>query len=120
MKMQAKLLAALFGLAWAGGAGAQSVEEAFHAAAGDYSACMVATVRMGMTTRMDPAVFKAGLEKSCPAEEAKFRAAAVAQARALGRTESEAAAEVDGNIARGKAAWAADQASYISTGRVPR
>jgi hypothetical protein len=31
-----------------------------------------------------------------------------------------AAAEIEGNIARGKAIWAADQATYVGTGKVPR
>jgi hypothetical protein len=72
-----------------------------------------------MTVKMDPEVFRAGLDRSCKAEEAGFRAAAIRQAIALGRTEAEAAAEVDGNIARGRAAFAADQASYVRTGKVP-
>jgi hypothetical protein len=80
----------------------------FEAAAGRFAGCMVATVRMGMTTKMDPAAFEAGFARSCKAEEAAFRAAAVKQAIALGRTEAEAAAEVDGNIA------------YVRTGKVPR
>jgi hypothetical protein len=80
---------------------------------------MTATVRMGMTTKMDPAAFKAGLDRSCKAEEAKFRAAAMKHVLALGRTEAEAAAEIEGNIARGKAVWAEDQATYVRTGKVP-
>jgi hypothetical protein len=108
-----------FGLL-ASAAFAQAPQAEFEAAAGRYAACMVATVRMGMTTKMDPDAFKAGLDKSCKAEEARFRAAGVRQAVALGRTEAEAAAEIEGNIARGKAVWAADQASYVRTGKVPR
>ena len=98
----------------------QPAPSEFEAAAGEYAACMIATVRMGMTTKMDPPAFRAGLDKSCKAEEARFRAAAVKQALALGRTEAEAAAEIEGNIARGKAIWAEDQASYVRTGKVPR
>ena len=101
-------------------ASAQPARPGFAAAAAEYGACMTATVRMGMTVKMDPAVFKAGLDKSCKPQEARFRAAAMAQATALGRTESEAAAEIEGNIARGKAVWAADQATYVRTGKVPR
>lgn len=92
----------------------------FQAAVAEYSACMIATVRMGMTTKMDPAAFRAGLDKSCKTEEARFRAAAVKHATAQGRTEAEAAAEIEGNIARGKAIWAEDQATYVRTGKVPR
>lgn len=102
------------------GAAASGQPSDFEAAVADYSACMIATVRMGMTTRMDPVVFAAGLDKSCKAEEARFRAAALKQATAQGRTEAEAAAEIEGNIARGKAIWAEDQATYVRTGKVPR
>jgi hypothetical protein len=111
--------AALAAAAGAPGA-AQAPQSEFEAAVADYAGCMVAAVRMGMTTKMDPAAFKAGLDKSCPEQEAKFRAAAVRQAMSLGRTEAEAKAEVEANIARGKAAWAADQESYVRTGKVPR
>lgn len=101
---------------------AQTTDLEFDVAAGQYIACMVLTVRMGMTVKMDPATFKTGFDKACKPQEARFRAAAVKQAMASGRTEAEAEAEaeVDGNIARGKAAWAADQESYIRTGKVPR
>ena len=53
--------------------------------------------RMGMTVKMDPEAFKAGLDKSCKAEETGFRAAAIKQAVAQGRTEAEAVVEVEGN-----------------------
>jgi hypothetical protein len=104
----------------AAAASAQPSQAEFEAAAGRYGACMVATVRMGMTTKMDPAAFKAGLDKSCKGEEAAFRAAALKQAMALGRSQPEAEQEIEGNIARGKAVWASDQATYVRTGRVPR
>ncbi len=104
----------------AAAAPAQPPQAEFEAAAGRFAACMIATVRMGMTTKMDPDTFKAGLDKSCKPEEAAFRAAAVRQAMALGRTEAEAEAEVDGNIARGRAIWAADQATYVRTGKLPK
>jgi hypothetical protein len=99
---------------------APPAQGSFEAAAGDYAACMTAVVRMGMTTKVDPDAFRTGLQKACPAEEARFRAAAIAQARALGRSDADAATEVDGNIARAKAAWAADEATYLRTGHVPR
>lgn len=92
----------------------------FEASAGAFSGCMISTVRMGMLTKMDPAIFKAGLDKSCKPEEARFRIAAVAQAIALGRTAAQAAEEVDGNIARGRAIWADNQASYVRTGTLPK
>jgi hypothetical protein len=69
---------------------------------------------------MDPEIFKTGFDKSCKPQEARFRAAAIRQAMASGRTEAEAEAEIEGNIARGKAAWAADQETYIRTGKLPR
>jgi hypothetical protein len=97
-----------------------ATQDAFEAAAGAYAGCMTEIVRMGMTVKMAPDEFKAGFDKSCKAEEAAFRAAAIAQAKALGRSDAEAAAEVDGNIARGKAAWAADEAAYVRTHQVPR
>lgn len=101
-------------------ASAQAPQAEFNSAAGRFLGCLTATVRMGMTVKMDPATFKAGLDKSCKAEESSFRAAAIRQAIALGRTEAEAVAEVEGNIARGRAAFAADQAAYVRTGKVPK
>jgi hypothetical protein len=92
----------------------------FEAAAGYFSGCMVATVQMGMLTKMDPGTFKAGLDKSCKPEEARFRAAAVRQAMALGRPEAQAGEEVDGNIARGRAIWASNQETYVRTGKLPK
>jgi hypothetical protein len=103
-----------------GPASAQTPDPEFGAAAGQYIACMVMTVRMGMTVKMDPDTFKTGFDKACKPQEARFRAAAIKQAMASGRTEAEAEAEIEGNIARGKAIWAADQESYIRTGKVPR
>ena len=110
------LVAGLLGPA----ASAQAPQSEFEAAAGRFISCLTATVRMGMTVKMDPEAFKAGLDKSCKAEEAGFRAAAIRQAVAQGRTEAQAVAEVEGNIARGRAAFAADQASYVRTGKVPK
>lgn len=101
-------------------ASAHAPQAEFDAAAGRFIFCLTATVRMDMTVKMDPEAFKAGLDKSCKAEEAGFRAAAIRQAIALGRSEAEAVAEVEGNIARGRAAFAADQASYVRTGKVPK
>ncbi len=101
-------------------ASAQAPQAEFDAAAGRFIGCLTATVRMGMTVKMDPESFKAGLDKSCKPEETVFRAAAIKQAIALGRTEAEAAAEVEGNIAKGRAAFAADQAIYVRTGKVPK
>ena len=114
------LMLMLFAPASAFAAPAPPAQAAFEAAAGDYAACMTSVVRMGMTVKMAPAEFRTGLQRSCPAQEARFRAAAIAQAKALGRSDADAAAEVDGNIVRGKEAWAADEATYVRTGRVPR
>lgn len=117
-----RLVSGIFAVGFLGAAAtlsAQATQADFEAAAGKYGACMVATVRMGMTTKMDPEAFEVGLDKSCKAEEASFRAAALKQAMALGRTKAEAAAEIEGNIARGKAIWTADQATYVRTGKVP-
>ncbi len=105
---------------WSCNASAQAPQSQFDAAAGRFIGCLTATVRMGMTTKMDPETFKAGLDKSCKAEETGFRVAAIRRAMALGRTEAEAIVEVEGNIARGRAAFAADQASYVRTGKVPK
>jgi len=94
--------------------------ESFEASAGAFAACLRATVQMGMTTRMEPEQFRAGLARACLDEQARFRAAAIAAAISQGRSEAEAAAEVDGNIANGRRIFAADQESYVRTGRVPR
>jgi len=92
----------------------------FETATAAFIGCLRATVQMGMTTKMDPAKFKEGLAKSCLEQEARFRPAAVKVAMASGRSEADALAEIDGNIANGRRAFAADQESYIKTGKVPR
>jgi NADH dehydrogenase FAD-containing subunit len=92
----------------------------FDVAAQAFSGCMAATVRMGMTTKMQPDVFEAGFAKSCKTQEAAFRAEAIKVAMQQGRTEAQAIAEVDGNIANGRRSFLQDQASYIATGKVPR
>lgn len=92
----------------------------FDQAVGAYAGCLRATVQMGMTTRMDPVAFRRGFARSCMAEEARFREEAVKVAMAQGRTREQAIAEVDGNIANGRRIFAADQESYMRTGRVPR
>lgn len=92
----------------------------FEASASVFGGCMVGAVRLGMMMKMDPDVFKAGLDKRCKPEEARFRAAAVRQAMALGRSEAQAAEEVDGNIARGRAIWANEQATYVRTGKLAK
>lgn len=93
---------------------------AFTAAASTFTNCLTATVKMGMTTKMDPAKFKEGFAASCIAEETQFRAAAIKFAMANGRTEAAAVTEVDGNIANGRRIFAADQETYVTTGKVPR
>ena len=92
----------------------------FETAATAFTGCLRATVQMGMTTRMDPAKFKDGLAKSCIEQEARFRGIAVKVAMAGGQTEAAARAEIDGNIANGRRIFAADQESYVKTGKVPR
>lgn len=92
----------------------------FEAATNAFTGCLRASVQMGMTTKMDPAKFKEGFAKSCKEQEARFRRVAIKVAMASGRSEAAAAAEIDGNIANGRRAFAADQESYIKTGKVPR
>ena len=94
--------------------------DAFTAAATGFTNCLTRTVQMGMTSKMDPAAFKEGFTKSCKPEEERFRTEAIKVAVASGRTEAAAIAEVDGNIANGRRIFAADQESYVKTGKVPR
>ncbi|MBO9574278.1 MAG: hypothetical protein J7494_00935 [Sphingobium sp.] len=98
----------------------QNGAAAFAAAADGFTSCLTATVRMGMTTKMDPAKFKEGFAKSCKAEEEHFRGEAIKFAMANGRAEAAAIAEVDGNIANGRRIFAADQEKYVTSGVVPR
>jgi hypothetical protein len=95
-------------------------QQAFEAAMGGFTACMRATVQMGMTTRMDPAAFREGFARSCMAEETRFRAEAMRFAMSHGWTEARARSEVETNVANSRQAFAADQESYVRTGRVPR
>ncbi len=92
----------------------------FAITANAFSNCLERTVQMGMMTKMDPAKFKEGFAKSCKTEEAQFRVEGIKEAVRQGRSEAEAAQEIDGNIANGRRIFAADQESYITTGRVPR
>ncbi|HYI41125.1 MAG TPA: hypothetical protein VE053_12490 [Allosphingosinicella sp.] len=92
----------------------------FVAAATAFSLCLKHVVQMGMTTKMDPAIFKEGFAKSCKAEEARFRTEGVKEAMRQGRTQAEAVREIDGNIANGRRIFAGNQESYVRTGRVPR
>ena len=115
------LVAAAFGLGIAVPASAQDAATIarLRAAAGAYTTCLTATVQMGMTVKMDPDRFKDGFAKSCLQEEGVFRAEAIRAFVAQGKSEVDAAVEVDGNIANGRRIYAADQESYIRTGRVP-
>jgi hypothetical protein len=97
-----------------------SASSPFVATATAFSTCLKRTVQMGMMTKMDPVAFKDGFAKSCKAEEARFRVEGIKEAVRQGRTEAEAAREIDGNIANGRRIFAADQESYVKTGRVPR
>ncbi|MGC1269096.1 MAG: hypothetical protein WA842_00705 [Croceibacterium sp.] len=92
----------------------------FAVAATAFAGCLNMTVQMGMMTKMDPVVFKDGFAQSCKTEEAQFRVEAIKEAVRQGRTEIQAAAEVDGNIANGRRIFAANQETYVKTGRVPR
>jgi hypothetical protein len=69
---------------------------------------------------MPPAEFQAGFARSCMAEETRFRQEAVRFATGHGWTEERARAEAEANVANSRRAFAADQESYIRTGRVPR
>ncbi|MDF0543402.1 hypothetical protein PX699_13675 [Sphingobium sp. H39-3-25] len=93
---------------------------AFAVTANAFSNCLKRTVQMGMISKMDPAKFQEGFAKSCKTEEAQFRVEGIKEAVRQGRTETAAAQEIDGNIANGRRIFAADQESYIRTGRVPR
>lgn len=97
-----------------------SADSPFVVTAMAFSTCLKRIVQMGMMTKMDPAAFKTGLAKSCKAEEARFRAEGVKEAVRQGRTQAEAVREIEGNIASGRRIFAADQESYVRTGRVPR
>jgi hypothetical protein len=85
-----------------------------------YNGCIVNTVKLGMTTKMEPAVFKAGFAKSCLVEEEAFRQSFVQVVIESGKTPEQARTEVDENIAKGRAVYIADQASYVNTGSVPK
>ena len=101
--------------------GASDQQPASYAdSANAFISCLQRTVQMGMMTRMDPAKFKDGFTKSCKVEEAQFRVEGIKEAIRQGRTEAAAAEEIDGNIANGRRIFAADQESFMTTGRVPR
>lgn len=85
-----------------------------------YDACTVSAVKMGMTTKMDSETFQAGFAKSCLVEEEEFRQSFVQVIIETGKTPEQARAEVEENIAKGRAVSVADHASYIATGRVPK
>jgi hypothetical protein len=95
-------------------------QSSFDVAATSFIGCLRETVKIGMMTKMDPAVFKAGFAQSCKIEEAKFRMEGIKEAIRQGRTEAEAVQEIEGNISNGRRIFAADQESYITTGQVPK
>ncbi|MEP6786001.1 MAG: hypothetical protein ABI898_09715 [Sphingomonadales bacterium] len=99
---------------------APATQSLFDTAAAAFTGCLRETVKMGMITKMDPAVFKAGFARSCKSEEAGFRTQGIKVAMAQGRTESEAIQEIDGNIANGRRIFAADQESFITTRQIPK
>ena len=92
----------------------------FSAAASAFTTCLGATVKIGMTTRMDPETFKVGFAKSCLPEELRFKELALEISIANGQTEEQAKAEIEANIVKGRAIYASDQEQYIKTGRIPR
>lgn len=100
--------------------GAAPAPSLFAATANAFTNCLKRTVQMGMMSKMDPVAFKEGFAESCKTEEAQFRIEGIKEAIRQGRTEPQAALEIDGNIANGRLIFVADQESYIKTGRVPR
>jgi hypothetical protein len=82
--------------------------------------CLKRTIQMGMMTKISAVAFKDGFAKSCKTEEARFRVEGIKEAVRQGRTEVQAAAEVDGNIANVRRIFAAYQETCVKTGRVPR
>ena len=97
-----------------------AAETPFEDAASRYAECMKAMTQLGMRLKLQPAEFRDGLKLRCRAEEARFRAAGIAEAMRQGRSRAEAVAEIDGNIRNAHEAFAADQASYVRSGKVPR
>jgi len=87
--------------------------------AASFANCLKAAVQLGMRMRMDPTAFKAGFAQRCLTEERAFRIEGVKEAMRQGRTQAQAAEEIDGNIARGRRTFAADQESYVRTGIIP-
>ena len=69
---------------------------------------------------MDPETFQAGFAKSCLIEEEQFHKSFVQVIIETGKTAEQARTEVDENIAKGRAVYVADQASYFKTGSVPK
>lgn len=100
--------------------GEAGADGGFMAAANTYGSCLRAAVELGMRLRIDPSGFQRSFATACLGEERAFRTEAVRRAMRLGRSEAGALAEVDGNIASGRAIFAAEQASYHRTGQVPR
>jgi hypothetical protein len=99
---------------------APTPQSLFEYAATSFAGCLRETVKMGMITKMDPAVFKAGFARTCRAEEAQFRMRGVQEAIRQGRTEAQAIQEIEANIVNGRRIFAADQEKYFSTGQVPK
>jgi hypothetical protein len=117
--ISAAVATAVFWIAAPVGAQDAPALEELRTVSGAYIGCLRATVQMGMTTKMDPGVFKEGFAKSCMEQEALFRAAAIKAFVAQGRTEEQAVTEVDGNIVKGRRIFAGDQETYVRTGKVP-
>jgi hypothetical protein len=92
----------------------------FSAAANAFTTCLGATVKIGMTTRMDPETFKVGFAQSCIPEESRFKELPLEVSIANGQTEAQAKAEIEANIVKGRAIYASDQEQYVKTGRIPR
>lgn len=99
---------------------AEAAPTAFDRAYEDFNACLTITTRMGMMTKMAPPAFADTLAGSCLDQQGRFRTAAIAEEVAGGMAAAEAVSVIDGRIANARAIYAADQAKFIATRRVPR
>lgn len=113
MKYAAAAIAAV--LAAAGPVVAQEATMPSAKAEGDaFVECLRARVQTGIEERVDPATFKTDFALACGDEQAAFRAAMIARFVARGASEDEAAAQVDSQIAAGRARFVADQARFVA------
>jgi len=99
---------------------ANADQRAFSVAANTFAGCLRAAVELGMRVRMQPETFEAEFASMCLPQEAAFRDAALRVAVAGGQSSERARQEINDNIANGRRIFAADQATYFRTGKVPR